>query len=370
VNTNNDSVKDTSHLDRAMDVAIRLAFVGLIALWCSKIITPFFMPLVWGLIISVALYPVFLKLKGWLKGGNTLAGVVFILVSLALVLVPTVLLTDSIIHGAISLSKGLEEGTLSVPPPSEKVKEWPVIGEKVYADWSQMSNHLGGNISKYSDQLKSLAGWMTGSVAALGGAMVQTIFALIIAGVLMMNAHGGGRVAYAFAHRLGGEKGEELVTISVATIRSVVKGVLLVAMIQGLMAAAGLVFAGVGGAGFWALLVMVVAIAQLPPILVLGPIAAYVFSANDSTTVAVIFLVWSLIVSFSDGFLKPIFLGRGVPVPMLVILVGAIGGMITQGIIGLFVGAVILSLGYKLTQAWLGDSLKMGDPAPEVSGTE
>ena len=99
---------------------------------------------------------------------------------------------------------------------------------------------------------------------------------------------------------------------------------------------------------------MVVAIAQLPPILVLGPIAAYVFSANDSTTVAVIFLVWSLVVSFSDGFLKPIFLGRGVPVPMLVILVGAIGGMITAGIIGLFVGAVILSLGLQAYRSLAG----------------
>lgn len=370
MNSNSDSEKDTSHLDRALDVAIRLAFVGLIVLWCSKIIRPFFMPLMWGLIISVALFPLFQKLKGWLKGRNRPAGVIFILVSLTLVLVPTILLTDSIIHGATSLSKGLEEGTLTVPPPSEKVKEWPAIGEKLYADWSQMSRHLGGNLSKYTDQLKSLAGWMAGSAAALGGGLVQTIFALIIAGVLMMNAQAGSRVANAFALRLGGKNGEEYISISVATIRSVVKGVLLVAMIQGLMAAAGLVFAGVGGAGFWALLVMVVAIAQLPPILVLGPIAAYVFSTNDSTAVSVIFLVWSLIVSFSDGLLKPIFLGRGVPVPMLVILVGAIGGMITAGIVGLFVGAVILSLGFKLTGAWLGDSLKQGGVATEDSGTD
>ena len=361
MNLNQEPSRDTSHMDRALDVAIRLAFVGFIVVWCSRIIKPFFMPVLWGLVISVALYPVFLKLKGWLGGRNNLAGVVFIVVSLALVITPTGMLTDSMISGATRLKDAMEEGTLTVPPPSESVKEWPAVGEKVHATWLQASRDLEGAASKYSGQLKALASWMAGSIAAMGGTVVQTIFSLILAGVFMMHAVGGGRVAYVFANRLGGEQGCELVTIGIATIRSVVKGVLLVAMIQGLMAAAGLVFAGVDGAGFWAVLVMVVAIMQLPPILILGPIAAYVFSANDSTTVAVIFLIWSLIVSGADGFLKPIFLGRGVAVPMLVILVGAIGGMIGAGIIGLFLGAVVLSLGYKLIEAWLGENWSQED---------
>ncbi len=362
---NSEASRDTTHLDRAMDVAIRLAFVGLIVLWCTRIIRPFFIPLLWGLIISVALYPVFLKLKSWLGGRNRLASVLFILVSLALVIGPTAMLADSIIVGATGLKDGLEEGTLTVPPPTENVKEWPAIGPKVYDSWLQISSNMGSEAARYADQLQGLASWMAGSIAAMGGAVIQTIFALVIAGVLMMNALGGGRVAYAIADRLGGDHGKELVTISIATIRSVVRGVLLVAMIQGLMAAAGLVFAGVPGAGFWAVLVMILAIMQLPPILILGPIAAYVFSANDSTTVAVIFLIWSLVVSGADGFLKPMFLGRGVAVPMLVILVGAIGGMVVSGIIGLFVGAVILSLGYKLGELWLGDSLVQDNPLAE-----
>lgn len=366
---NNNPAPDTSHMDKAVDIAIRLSFVGLIVLWCTKIINPFFIPLLWGMIISVALYPVFLSVKGWLGGRNNLAGVIFILVSLALILVPTILLTDSIIDGATGLKNGLEEGTLKVPPPSESVKEWPAIGPKVYGAWAQFSRNMGNEAAKYSEQLKGLAGWMAGSIAGLGAAVIQTIFSLIIAGVLMMHAMGGGRVANAIAYRLGGAKALELVTLSISTIRSVVRGVLLVAMIQGLMAAVGLVFAGVGGAGFWAVLVMVVAIMQLPPIIILGPIAAYVFSANDSTVVAVVFLVWSLVVSGADGFLKPLFLGRGVAVPMLVILVGAIGGMIVSGIIGLFVGAVILSLGYKLGELWLGDSLAKTAPAPEDDRT-
>jgi len=369
MDTNQKPSNGNAHLNQAMDVAIRLAFVGLIAFWCTKIISPFFMPLLWGLLIAVALYPVFLKLKSWLGERNTLTGVIFIVVSLVLILVPTILLTDSVIEGATKLKDGLDAGTLTIPPPSEKVREVPAVGEKLHDFWLQASQNIEGTAQKHSEQLRGLANWMAGSIAGLGKALIQTVFSLIIAGVLMMNAIGGGRIAYVLANRLGGEHGRQMVTISIATIRSVVKGVLLVAMIQGLMAAAGLVFAGVGGAGFWAVLVMIVAIMQLPPILILGPIAAYVFSAHDSTLVAVIFLVWSLIVSGADGFLKPIFLGRGVAVPMIIILVGAIGGMVAAGIIGLFVGAVILALGYKLVAIWVGDSFDLKEAAPEPATT-
>ena len=271
------------------------------------------------------------------------------------------MLSDSIVGGATGLKNGLENGTLTVPPPSASVKEWPAIGERVYESWLQASVNLQSYGAKHAEQVKSLTAFLAGSIAALGGAVVQTIFSLIIAGLLMMNAMGGGRIAFTFAERLGGPKGRELTTMSIATIRSVVRGVLLVAMIQGLMSAAGLVVAGVPAAGFWALLVMIVAIMQLPPILILGPIAAYVFSANDSTVISVAFLVWSIIVSMADGFLKPIFLGRGVAVPMMVILVGAIGGMMTAGIIGLFIGAVIFALGYKMIEFWM-EGGKQQDP--------
>ena len=119
----------------------------------------------------------------------------------------------------------------------------------------------------------------------------------------------------------------------------------------------GLVVARVPGTGLWALLVLVVAVMQLPPLLILGPIAVYVFSAQGSLT-GTLFLIWSLAVSASDGFLKPFLLARGVSVPTLVVLLGAIGGVITNGIIGLFVGAVVVAVAYELGRAWLGDTDK------------
>jgi len=153
--------------------------------------------------------------------------------------------------------------------------------------------------------------------------------------------------------RLSGEKlGLQYTELSKATIRSVAQGVLGVAVIQAILAAIGMYFMDVPAWGLWTLLILVLAVAQLPPILILAPVIVYVFSVAD-TTPAVIFTIWSVIVSVSDGFLKPLFLGRGMETPMLVILLGAIGGMMLSGIIGLFVGAIVLALSYELFVAWL-----------------
>jgi predicted PurR-regulated permease PerM len=154
-------------------------------------------------------------------------------------------------------------------------------------------------------------------------------------------------------------------------VRSVAQGVVGIAVIQALLAGMGLLAIGMPAAGLWALLVLILAVVQLPPLLVLGPIIVYVFSYAD-TLPAIIFTVWSLLVSASDGILKPMLLGRGVAVPMLVILIGAIGGMLLSGIIGLFVGAVILALGYKLFIAWLHEDVDtaMGDGASDAAAAK
>ncbi len=149
-----------------------------------------------------------------------------------------------------------------------------------------------------------------------------------------------------------GDRGPEIVALATATIRGVMQGVIGVAFIQAILSVIGMVIVGVPAAGIWAALVMILAVIQLPPILVLGPIAAWVFSFT-STGPAVFFLIWALLVSGCDGFLKPVLMGRGVDAPMLVILLGALGGMMLSGIIGLFVGAVVVAITYTLFMAWI-----------------
>jgi predicted PurR-regulated permease PerM len=197
--------------------------------------------------------------------------------------------------------------------------------------------------------------------AGAGIGVLQFIFSIVIAAVFLAHAEKTKLAMQRFCRRLVAERGDEMLDLSVATIRSVVNGVLGIAAIQALLGGLGMFLVGVPATGLWALLILILVIAQLPALLILGPVIVYVFSV-ESTTVAVIFMIWSLVVSMSDLVLKPLMLGKGVEAPMLVILLGAIGGMIMSGIIGLFVGAVVLALGYKLFQAWLD----LGEPVSET----
>jgi predicted PurR-regulated permease PerM len=355
------SAPEKDYLAKSLDVAIRLALIALIVLASLKIFGPFLPVLVWGGVVAIALYPVFLKLTGWMGGKRKLAGAVFIVVTLALVLVPTFLLGDSLLEGTVGIVHQAQEGTLNIPPPTEQVREWPAIGEKIYAIWNAAHNDLRGTIEKLQPQIGRVGQGIVAGVSDLGKALIQTLLALIIAGILMISAENTDRAARVLALRIGGESGPGMVTTAIGTIRSVVKGVILVALIQGLMAAVGLAIAGVPAIGLWAALVVAVAIIQLPPILVLGPIAAWVFANNDSTGIAIFFLVWAIVVSAADGFLKPILLGRGVQVPMLVILIGAIGGMLSNGVMGLFIGPVILAIAWELMEMWVAEA-RENDP--------
>ncbi len=342
-------------LDISVDVAIRLTVIAVLVIWCFKIFQPFVLPVMWGVIIAVALAPLFGKLTALLGGRRGLTALVFTLLALGLVIVPTFQITDSVVRSSIELGHELEEGTLTVPPPNESVRDWPVIGDRAYNAWSSASTNLSTAVELYRPQLQAVGGWVLGKMSGLAGAVLQTIIALIIAGFMLTCAEGGERTARSVAARFGGATGEGIVGTTTGTIRSVAQGVLGVALIQSAAAGFGMFLVGIPGWGVWTILVLVLAVIQLPPLLVLGPILAWYFTAADSTAVAVVFAVWSLVVSFSDTFLKPMFLGRGVDIPMPVILIGAIGGVILHGIIGLFVGAVVLAIGYELFRAWMAE---------------
>jgi predicted PurR-regulated permease PerM len=238
-----------------------------------------------------------------------------------------------------------------------------VIGEKLHLFWARASNNLEQTLINYKPQVEATGKYLVSAAAGLGGGILMFVLAVIISGVLVANAEQAYRLARKIFSRLTNiEDGKEYTDLAKATIRSVAQGVLGVAAIQAVLAALGMMVMDVPAWGLWSMIILVMAIAQLPPILVLGFVMAYVFSVAD-TTPAIIFAVYSFIVSASDGFLKPLFLGRGMSTPMLVILLGAIGGMMMSGIIGLFVGAIVLALGYELFIKWLN----AGEEAVEQS---
>ena len=331
---------------------IQIAAVTLIVLWCFSIVSPFIGMVLWALIIAVALYPLHQSLTIKIGDRAKLSATIFVLLGLAILVLPTIMLADSSVTGLRAIATGMEEGTLVVPAPNESVADWPLVGSTIYDIWSAAARNLEATLAKFAPQLRGLGqSLLTMAGSTLVGVLIF-VFSIIVAGVFLVSADSGYRVARSLGRTLSEEHGEGMIDMAIETIRSVAKGVLGVAVIQSLLSAIGLVAIGVPAAGLWAGLILLFAIVQLPPLLVLAPITVWVFSVAD-TTPATIFAVYALIVSMSDTFLKPLFLGRGMDIPMLVILIGAIGGMMRSGIIGLFVGAVVLAVGYKLLVTWM-----------------
>jgi len=344
--------RDRAFLGRTVEATVRIALIAVLALYCFQIVRPFLIPVVWGVIIAVAVHPNYLWMQRMLGGRRTLAALLFVALALVLLITPTVLLSDTLVTGVTGLARSLSEGRLSIPMPPESVASWPLIGPPLDKFWRMASANLAGALGEITPQLKVLARWLLSAAAGAGLGILQFILAIIIAGVILHHGESGTRVSYAIARRLAEEHGAGFIDLARATIRSVSRGILGVALLQSILAGLGFLAAGVPGAGLWAFLCLLLSVIQIGIFPVTLPVVIYVFATGD-TTAAVIFLIWNLLVGTLDNVLKPLLLGRGVNVPMAVIFVGAIGGFLASGIIGLFIGAVILVLGYELLLDWL-----------------
>lgn len=347
--------EDRIFLNRALEASIRIGFVALLVLWCFQVARPFVQPAVWAVILAIALQPVYVRLLRAMGGRRAVAAGSLVVGILLLLIVPAVLLTTNLVESATDLANELQGGGAEIPPPPPSVAEWPVVGEPVHRFWTAASRSLGEALSQIDTQLQTAGLWLLGAVASAGVGIVMFVLSVVIAGVLLSYGEPATDVARRIARRLSPERGDELVELTAATVQSVTRGILGVALIQSVLAGVGMLAVGVPAASLWALGVFLLAIVQVPTLVLLLPIAAYVFSTS-STLVAVLFLIWSVVVGSCDNVLKPMLLGRGVDVPMLVIFVGAIGGFILNGIIGLFVGAVVLAVGYTLLRTWLEDA--------------
>lgn len=339
-----------------IDVYIKIVVLSLLMLWSLLIIRPFVTLIVWAIILAVTLYPLQQKLLRITKGKKEgLVTSLFILVLIAVITLPTISLAGSILDSSKEVYRNFEEGTLKLPPPSEAVKDWPMIGSRIYDTWSSASRDMEIFMVNYKDQISESLSWFFRSITGLMGAVLLGLVSLIIAGVFMSAADSGYRSGVRFANKLIPGRGDEFMKMCADTIRSVVKGILLVAVIQAVLAYFGFVLVGLPAAGLFALLVLILAIVQIPALLAMIPAIGIVFSYAD-TTAAVVFTIYVILVSLSDNLLKPMLLGKGLNTPMLVILIGALGGMMLNGILGLFIGPVVLALLYQLYTVWVAET--------------
>jgi len=348
----NNVAADKSFQKNAMASFTQIGALMLLLILCFRIISPFVTIVAWAMIIAVAIYPAHVMLAGKLGGRQKASATIFVLVGLAILVIPTYMTADSSITALTTMGHDLKAGSVSISPPDESVEDWPVIGKKVYAAWDAAADNLEATLRNNQPQLVAFSEGVIKFAGSIAIGVLQFVVSMIIAGVFLVSAEGGYKTARTLSSSLIGERGNSMVDLVIETIRSVAKGVLGVAIIQALFAGIGLVVMGVPVPGIWAGIVLILAIVQLPVLIVMGPIAFWAFSIADPVP-ATIFAVYCVVVSIADMFLKPMFLGRGMEIPMLVILLGAIGGAIFAGIIGLFIGAIVLALGYEILVAWM-----------------
>ncbi|MGB5395412.1 MAG: AI-2E family transporter [Lutimonas sp.] len=333
------------------DTVIRLMILFLIIAWCMMIIFPFVNVLLWSFILAMALYPLHHSLSKRLGGKSKLASFILVFSLLTLIFIPAWFLVSSMIEEVKQITTDYSNGALTLSPPAENIKEWPLIGEKLYAFWLNASENLAQTILENKTQISAFLSKIFKGVLGAASGTLQIMLALIIAGILLV-VKGIGESVRKFFVKLAGDQGQDFADTTMKIVSNVVKGVIGVAAIMSLIHAILFVLADIPYAGILTLLVFILAILQIPAMLVTLPVIIYLFTVKE-TMPAVLWTVLLLIAGLSDNFLKPILLGKGAPVPMLVIFIGVVGGFLLSGFIGLFTGAIVLSIGYKLFLAWL-----------------
>ena len=349
----------------ALDIAIRLGLLGLFVYWSLQIIGPFVMVVVWSVILTVATYPVYSWLEVRLGRRGGLAALLITLFGFVIILGPAAALAISLFDSVQVLATGLKDGTLTIPPPSESVRDWPLIGEKLYDLWNLAATNLIALLGSYSSVILSAGGSFLGKVAGLGGGVLMFVASVLIAGFLYRPGPVLAQATRRFATRIVGDRGENFVNLAGATIRNVSRGVIGISLLQALLAGVGLMLAGVPGAGLIALGVLILGIVQIGPGILLIPVIIWVWTATDTIT-ALIFTLYMVPVTFMDNFLKPIVMARGLATPMLVIFIGVIGGTLAYGLVGLFIGPIVLAVFYELLVAWVNAGTPDADAADET----
>ena len=343
-----------------IQLAIRLALLALLIYWSFVVIRPFVPILAWSVVLAVVLYPVFNWISGLLGNRPKLAATIITLVNLAIIIGPATWLGLGAVEGLRGFAAQLDAGTLMVPSPPESVKDWPLVGEQLHALWQQASTNLSAALSQFAPHLKPLAGTMLGLAGDAGVGTFKFLIAVAVTGFLLPAGPRLVTGSNRFLSRVVADRSESFLVLAGATIRSVAQGVIGIAVAQGLVIGVILKLADVPRAGLLAFAVMMLGILQIGSAIIVIPVLIWIW-ATKSFVLALIVTLCILPASLADNVLKPLLLGRGVAVPMPVVLIGALGGMVTGGVIGLFIGPVILAVAYQLFWRWVKEQ-------PEAAG--
>jgi len=349
-------------------ITLAVLFIGVLMAAGFWIMRPFLLALIWATTISVATWPIMLRLQSWLGGKRSLAVAGMTLALLLVFVVPFALAILTIVNHAdqiVGWAKGL--ATYSLPPPPDWVGKLPLGGSKLSEAWQEVAAvGPGGLRERLVPYAGAIVKWFVEQAGTLGAMFVQFLLTVVIAAVLFSGGETAARGVKRFARRLAGQHGEDAVVLAAQTIRGVALGIVLTALIQSLLAGIGFAVTGVPAAVLLAAVIFILALAQLPPILVMAPAVIWLYWKGDPVWGTVL-LVWTIVVSAIDNVVRPLLIRKGVDLPLLMIFTGVIGGLIAFGIVGLFIGPVVLAVTYRLIEAWVAGG--EAEHAPD-SGTQ
>jgi predicted PurR-regulated permease PerM len=346
-----------------LDILIKFSFIILLIIGCDRILGPFWSIMLWALILAISLYPLHQKLSVKFGEKDGKAAIVIVLSMILAIGVPVVTLGGFLSQETIEIKEQVLEGTLNVPAPLVALEKIPGPGKKVYDIWSLAHSDFPAFVEKVKPHVSDIAVKIFDKSKNIISGLFMFIASMIVAGIIMAYGKSGNQAMLKIYTRFVGGSGASYQVLTVQTVRSVAVGVLGVAFIQAIILGTGFVFAGIPAPGLLALITLVLGIIQVPAAIIVLPVVAYLWLGGDgSTTTNLIWTIYLVVGGLADNVLKPILLGRGVDAPMPVILLGALGGMFSAGIIGMFIGAVGLSLGYELFMAWVNNQANDSDP--------
>jgi predicted PurR-regulated permease PerM len=335
--------------------AIRLGLLAFLVYWTFVLVQPFIAIFAWSIILAVALNPVYVWLTRLLNGRHILSAVLVTAFSFLAVLGPAAWFGLGLIDGLRTLAESLSLGNFTAPKPPQSIKSWPLVGETIYGFWSLASTNLGGALASLASQLKPMARPVLSMATSAGEGILKFLLALVLMGFLFVP---GPRLVQGIRMvlmHIVAERGDEFLALAGETIRSVSRGVIGIAVLQAVLAGIGFRLAEVPAGGLLTALALFFSIIQIGAGIVIFAVVVWIWMVMDTTS-ALLLSAYLVPVAFLDNVLKPIVMGHGLKTPMLVIFVGVLGGTLAHGVVGLFVGPVVLAVAWQLTVAWLRDS--------------
>ena len=333
---------------------LAVLFIGILIAVSFWILRPFGTALVWATMIVITTWPLMLGVQKRLLGKRGLAVTVMTLVLLLVLIVPLTLFIVRIVGRSdevVEWAKAL--GTITLPPPPAWLEQLPVAGPKLAARWQQAALLGQEELSqRLAPHARDIVRWLITRAGNLGMLIVQFLLTVIISAVLYANGEKAAQGICLFAKKLAGKFGEDAAILAARAVRGVALGVVVTAVIQSLLAGVGLFVAGVPAASLLTGIVFVLCVAQLGPLLVFIPVIIWLFNTGQ-TFWGFAMLAWGIFVGVIDNFIRPILIKRSADLPLLLIFAGVIGGLIAFGVIGLFIGPVMLAVTYTLLQAWV-----------------